>query len=95
MLTSAAVPTSQALAALKDAVALEALHLHLSNDLQVNDIGDGGAQSLATLNVARSLHTLHLDLGSTRIGVVGVQAMAALKDAMSLRTLHLDLRYDH
>ena len=55
-------------------------------------MGDSGAQVLATLKDAPSLHTLSLDLVQNSVGESGALALAALKDAASLHTLSLDLR---
>ena len=55
-------------------------------------MGESGAQALAALKDAPSLHTLSLDLHGNSVGESGAQALAALKDAPSLHTLSLDLR---
>ena len=49
-----------------------------------NSVGDSGAQALAALKDAASLHTLSLNLRSNSVGESGAQALAALKDAPSL-----------
>ena len=54
-------------------------------------MGENGAQALAALKDAPSLHTLSLDLCENSVGESGAQALAALKDAASLHTLSLDL----
>ena len=52
-----------------------------------NSVGDSGAQALAALKDAPSLHTLSLDLRGNSVGDRGAQALAALKDAPSLMGL--------
>ena len=54
-------------------------------------MGENGAQVLAALKDAPSLHTLYVDLGQNSVGESGAQALAALKDAASLHTLSLRL----
>ena len=56
-----------------------------------NSVGESGAQALAALKDAPSLHTLSLDLRGNNVGGSGAQALAALKDAPSLHTLSLNL----
>ena len=57
----------------------------------VRNIGDSGAQALAALKKAPSLHTLTLEFQHHSIADSGAQALAALKEAPSLHTLTLNL----
>ena len=54
-------------------------------------MGGSGAQALAAVKDAPSLHTLSLNLRQNSVGESGARALAALKDAPSLNTLSLDL----
>ena len=54
---------ARALVSLKNAPALQTLHL----DLFINDVGDMGAQALAALKDTTSLQTLHLDLERNQV----------------------------
>ena len=63
----------------------------LQLDLCGNPVGESGAQALAALKGATSLHTLSLGLCCNSVGESGARALAALKDAPSLHTLSLDL----
>ena len=50
---------------------------------------DSGAQALAALKEAPSLHTLTLNLQNNSVGDSGAQALAALKESPLLHTLTL------
>ena len=63
----------------------------LQLDHGANSVGDSGAQALAALKDAPSLHTLCLDLGQNSVGESGAQALVALTDAASLHSLCLNL----
>ena len=78
---------AHALAALKDANALQALYLNLSG----NGVGDSGAHAISGLSGSRTLRTLCLNLQYNTISDTGAQAIAALKAMPALRTLALDI----
>uniref|UniRef100_A0A7S1NC17 F-box domain-containing protein n=1 Tax=Eutreptiella gymnastica TaxID=73025 RepID=A0A7S1NC17_9EUGL len=75
-------------ASLKDAPCLRELSLELNG----NDIGDCGTQTIAnSLKEAPFLTSLYLDLRNNHISDMGAIAIGSLKDAPSLRSLKLNL----
>ena len=55
-------------------------------------MGESGAQALAALKDAASMHSLSLNLHGNSVGESGAQALAALKDAPSLGRWKIGLR---